>query len=589
MNLSRVFDIIEFQIAINPNAEAINYKQKGNWVSTSSKEIKHKVYCLAQGLLNLGYKKGDTIIVIPIAATPHTIYLDFAAQMIGVIPIVAHATFTRDELQHVITEAEAKAIFLANEELKASYDISEIPSYVIAEEADSLFMQTFSAQENIDTNKIEAIANSIKPDDLAIVIYTSGSTGVPKGVMLSHTNITSNLTAVMSLLPVGPRAITVNYLPFSHILERSSVYIALTIGFRMYIIDEVRDLPETLLEVKPEFLTAVPRIIEKMLEGLESHLAQQGFFTKKLLRWAIEIGLKYEPYRGFKPHFALYNKLARYLILGKLRKAMGGRLKGIVVGGAHLRPQLANLLEVAGVSVREGYGMTETAPIITVNRFEPGMHKIGTVGLPISNVHIKIEDTDSQVGGEILVKGPNVTSGYYKKPAFNSELFDEEGWLRTGDIGTIDKHGFLTITDRKKDIYKTSSGKYITPQLLENLFKKSLYINQILIIGFHKPYITALIVPNFPALEKWAEDNDVHWTSPTYMAHNIKVKEKIQENLDEVNETLARFQTIRDFVLLDQEWTTENELLSASLKPRRKVIESRFKKQIDELYTKGND
>lgn len=590
MSLTRVFDIIDFQIARHPSAAALNYKSDGTtWKSTSSKEIKERILQTAQGLMDYGLKKGDNIIVAPIVATPNTIFLDFAAQMLGIIPIVVHSTFTKDQVRHVIDEVNPKAAFLANEELRESFAISSLLSFVISDHTESEYQKTFLKSENIDTQYINDTAKEIQPDNLAIVIYTSGSTGVPKGVMLSHHNIISNLTAVMSLLPVGPRAITVNYLPFSHILERSSVYMAMTIGFRMHIINEVTDLPKTLLEVKPEFLTAVPRIIEKMLEGLESHLSQQGFFTKKLLRWAIDRGLKYEPYRGFKPHYALYNKLARYLILSKLRKAMGGRLKGIVVGGAHLRPQLANLLEVAGIKVREGYGMTETSPIITVNRFEPGMHKIGTVGLPVSNVEIKLDQTETEVGGEILVKGPNVTSGYYKKPDLNHELFDEDGWLKTGDIGTIDDNGFLTITDRKKDIYKTSAGKYIAPQLLENLFKSSLYINQILIIGFHRPYITAVIVPNYAALEKWSADNDVHWTSPTYMAHNIKVREKVQEDIDEVNKTLSSFKTVRNFVLLDQEWTTENGLLSASLKPMRKIIESTFKKEIDELYEKGND
>ena len=586
--LERIFDIIDFQIKRHPNSEALNYKNGNTWERISSQEIKSKVNQVAQGLVNAGLKKSDTIIIIPKAATPHTIYLDLAAQIIGLVPLIAHSTFTKEQLTHIVKEATPKMIFYANEELQERLNIDDIKSYLISEEAKSSFQQTFVAS-NVSEDSLFKYKQEVTADDLAMVIYTSGSTGIPKGVMLSHKNIMSNLSAVMSLLPAGPRALTVNYLPFSHILERASIYMGLTLGYRMHLIDDVSELAETLVEVKPEFMSAVPRIIEKMLEGLQSYRTQQGFFTKKLLKWAIEVGLQYEPHKGFKPHYAFNNMIARYLVLSKLRKATGGRLKGIAVGGAHLRPDLAHLLEVAGIKVREGYGMTETAPIITFNRFEPGMNKLGSVGLPISNVEIKLDTEEEEIGGEILVKGPNVTSGYYKHPELNEQLFNEDGWLKTGDIGTIDKDGFLTITDRKKDIFKTSAGKYVSPQILENLFKSSLYINQILIIGFHRPYITAIIVPNYLTLEKWAADTEIHWTSPTYMAHNIKVREKIQEDIDEVNNSLAKFKRIIKFILLDSEWTIENNLLSASLKPRRKKIEARFKKQIDDMYKEQMD
>ena len=585
MTLSRTFDIIDFQLQRHPTAEAINYTLHDQPQSLSSKELNDYIMATASGFLDQGYQKGDTVLVIPKSATPQMIVLDMAIQLIGVTPIIAHATLGKTQLDHVIDEASPKAIFYADQALAEKLPVKGTLSYIPNLDPESEYAKSFINTNNeANVDKIKTISKGILPEDLALVIYTSGSTGTPKGVMLSHENLMSNLSSVISLLPVGPRAITVNYLPFSHILERSSVYIALTMGFRMHILDEVGQLPEALIKIKPEFMTAVPRIIEKMLEGLEEYRSQQGFFTKKLLKWAIDVGLKYEPYKGFKPHYVFNNLIARYIVLGKLRKATGGRLKGIVVGGAHLRPALANMLEVAGIRVREGYGMTETAPIITVNRFEPGMHKLGTVGLPISNVEIKLESTEQELGGEILVKGPNITSGYYKQPELSKDLFDEEGWLYTGDIGTIDQDGFLTITDRKKDIFKTSSGKYVAPQNLEQLFKLSLYINQILIIGFHQPYITALIVPNYFALEKWAVDNDIHWTSPTYMAHNIKVREKIQEDLDEVNSKLERFQHIRNFTLLDHEWTVDNELLSATLKPRRKEIEERFAKVIKEMY-----
>ncbi len=583
MMLERIFDIIDFQIKRHPNQEALSIKTDNVWVRYSSQEIKTKILQTAQGLLNWGLKKNDTIVIIPQAATPHTLFLDLAAQMIGLLPLIAHSTFTKKQVNHIVKEASPKVIFYASEKLKDRLDSNEVEAYAISESTNSDYQQCF-VKDKFDQAAIKLIADQITPQDLAMVIYTSGSTGLPKGVMLSHLNIMSNLSAVMSLLPVGPSAKTITFLPISHILERSSVYMSLCMGFKIHTLEDPHKLHETMVEVRPAFMSAVPRIIEKMLEGLTSYRADQGFFTKKLLKWAIEVGLNYEPHKGFKPHYAFNNIIARYLVLSKLRKATGGKLKGIAVGGAHLRPDLAHLLEVAGIKIREGYGMTETSPIITFNRFEPGMHKIGTVGLPLSNVQIKLDKEEGDLGGEILVQGPNVTLGYYKHTELSQELFDPQGWLKTGDIGTIDEKGFLTITDRKKNIFKTSAGKYVAPQLLENLFQTSTYINQILIIGFHKPYITALVVPNYVKLEKWANDNDIHWTSPTYMAHNFKVKERIQEDLEKVNKTLPNFKRIVKFELLDNEWTVDNDLLSASLKPRRKEIESRFKKQIEEMY-----
>lgn len=588
MMLDRIFDIVDFQIKRHPTKEALSYEMDGTWKRYSSQEIKTKILQTAQGLLSTGLQRNDTIVIIPQAAAPHALFLDLAVQMIGLLPLVAHSTFTKDQIDHIIKEADPKAIFYANEELKERLDIDHIPAYFIAESPGSEYQEAF-VKEKFDEEAIIKIADTITPQDLAMVIYTSGSTGLPKGVMLTHGNIMSNLSAVMSMLPVGPQARTITFLPISHILERASVYMSLSMGFRIHVLDDISRLQETMAEVRPEFISAVPRIIEKMLDGLQDYRSEKGFFTKKLLKWAIEVGLKYEPHKGFKPHYAFNNIIARYVVLSKLRKATGGKIKGLVVGGAHLRPDLAHMLEVAGISVREGYGMTETSPIITINRFEPGMSKIGTVGLPISNVEIKLDKEDGDIGGEILVKGPNVTSGYYKHPELDQELFNKDGWLKTGDIGTLDEKGFLKITDRRKNIFKTSAGKYVAPQLLENLFGTSLYLNQILVIGFHKPYITALVVPNYFALEKWAADNDIHWTSPTYMAHNIKVREKIEEDIEEVNQTLPKFKRIIKFVLLDEEWTVENELLSASLKPRRKEIEERFKKQIKEMYKESMD
>ena len=587
MALTRIFDILNFQLQWHPNEKILNHKVNGKWRAYSSQDFKEEVYSIAQGLLDAGFQKGDKIIMVPKSASPAMIFLDLAAQLIGLLSVIVHATFTNEQLAHVLEEVAPKYIFFASDKLLEKFDFNhhkKPPSVVVSSSKSSAFYNNFYTS-NFNEQLIDNQAALILPEDIALIVYTSGSTGTPKGVMLSHRNIMSNLAALMALFPVQSGSIVLSYLPFSHILERAVIYNYMALGMQVYLLENVAQLDQILVEVKPQFFTAVPRIVEKIFERLQTYKSGKGWVEKRLLTWAINVGLKYEPYKKFRLHYSVFLFIARYFLLGSVRKAMGGRLEGMLIGGAHLNPSLAQLLEVAGIPIREGYGLTETSPVVTINRYEPGLHQLGTVGLPLSNVQIKIDTEDTIEGeGEILVKGPNVTAGYYKRPDLTSQLFNAEGWMKTGDVGTINAKGFLTITDRKKDIFKTSAGKYIAPAVLENHFKASEFINQMLIIGFHRPAVTALIVPNFTLLEKWAKENNIHWTSPKYMVHNIKVKSILEEEIDQLNQTLAKFKRILNHCFLDEEWTVENNLLSASHKPIRKAIEGQYAKEIEKMY-----
>lgn len=584
MKCTRIFDIIPYQRQRFDLPKSMARREDGKWPSYSSSEVLDQYNSVAQALLNAQLLKGDTILTIPQSAMPSMVILDLAAQSIGLLNVVVHSTFTREQLRHVIEEANPKIIFYGNDAIAeyASEITTDIPSFIVTDEASSEYQNEFSTEP--DLGQLAALRADILEDDLSMIIYTSGSSGVPKGVKLTHKNIMSNLSAVMSLLPVGPKSRVLSYLPYSHILERAAVYMYMQMGMEMYSVPDITELGDSFKEVRPHFTSAVPRIIEKMLDGVQDYRDGKGLIKQKMIGWILRIGLNYEPYKKFKPHYSLYMLFAKYFILGKLRKALGGKLVGIAVGGAHLRPELAQFLDIAGIKVREGYGMTETAPIITMNRFEPGLYKYGSVGLPLSNVQIMIAEPDDEGVGEVRVKGPNITQGYFKRPQETEALFDSGGWLRTGDVGSIDEKGFLYITDRAKDIFKTSSGKYVAPALLEQHFRSSFLVNQILILGFQKPEIAALIYPNYEALKKWADKENVHWTSEQYMAHNVKIKAKLQAEVDRLNATLPKYQWIKKFFLVHEEWSTDNGLLSASLKPMRKAIQEKYGKVISELY-----
>ncbi len=456
--------------------------------------------------------------------------------------------------------------------------------FQVGTDRQNAFEEKVQNAPKISLGQLEQIGNSIEEEDTSVIIYTSGTKGVPKGVMLSHKNVMSNVTALAPLLPLRGKDRALSFLPYSHVFERTTLYTYLILGIEIYLIEEPNQLARYLAELRPHLFTAVPRILEKMYDQALLTQADKNALGKYLLNWAFRHGPRYREKKGIDPLKWGKMWLSRMLVFRRFRKALGGNIKAIIVGAAHMNPAISRTFALAGIPIREGYGMTEASPVVSVNRMNPGLNKYGTVGLPLPNVQIKIYEPSEEGIGEIWVKGPNVMKGYLNEPEASKEVLLPEGWLRTGDMGRFVHKRFLQITDRKKDLFKTSSGKYIAPQVLEAHFRESHYIDQILLIGFQKPFLSALVLPNFEALEQWAQQEGVHWTSPIYMVLNIKVKAFIQEEIEGLNATLPGHERIQAFHLLHEEWTTTSGDLSHTLKPLRGPIQKKYQKEIDKMY-----
>lgn len=593
MIIRRTFDIIDFQQHRYPNERALVSYNAGQQTAYSTQQCREQINRNASALIDLGIGQGDRVVIVPQLASVSWLWLDLAIQSIGAIVVPVHYTSQPAQLYHILGHTETKWCFMADQAIAAYFlplpeALSEIDIYYLHE--DDAQSKSWHYQLNHTELKPELIAErsrQVQEEDLAAIIYTSGTTGIPKGVMLSHHNLMSNLHSVMPLVPLNRQKVSLSFLPFSHIFERTAIYVTIATGCSLYLLTDREELAGALRDIRPHFFTAVPRIIEKMYEQLLSLRAGQSRWQRMLIDWALGIGQRYRERPGLSLGYWLQLHLARLLVFNRLRRSLGGRVEGIIVGAAHLQPHLGRLLGAMGIRIREGYGMTETSPVVSLNQFRPGMFSYGTVGIPIPGVEVRIDAPDEAGEGEILVRGPNVTRGYYRQPELTQEVLDENGWLHTGDVGKFVKRRFLQITDRKKDIFKTSAGKYIAPQVLENHFKQTPYIEQIMIVGFQRPYLTAVIRPNFDLLERWCLENDIHWTTPQYMVLNIKVREKMQTEIDQLNAALPNFQTIRNFHLTHTEWTIQSGMLTYTLKLIRPQILATYQKEIDQLYRIG--
>lgn len=588
--IRRTFDIVNFQWERHPNERALVSRTQQKWITYSAEEVRNKLHHYSSVLLQLGVQKGDRIVILPHLASAEWIFLDLAIQQIGAIVVPVHFTSQPEQLYHILKHTATRLCVVANRELGHRFfplpeTLTDIGIFYLHDEQQAA--DSFAALLHKFPSQPEAVklrSETVSPDDLSAIIYTSGTTGIPKGVMLSHHNLVCNLQSVLPLVPLDRRKTSLSFLPFSHIFERMAIYVTIASGASLHLVVERDHLEKALREVRPHFFTAVPRIIEKMYERLLALRGENSRWRRALIDWALRIGQRYRERPGTKFIYWLQLHLARLLVFNHLKRNLGGRIEGIIVGAAHLQPQLGRLLGAMGIRIREGYGMTETSPVITLNQFRPGLYSFGTVGVPIPGVEVRIHEPDESGEGEILVRGPNVTSGYYKQKDVTASAFTEDGWFRTGDVGKFVKKRFLQITDRKKDIFKTSAGKYIAPQMLENHFKQSAFIEQLMVVGFQRPYVTAIIKPNFELLEQWSNIQGIHWTSPKYMVLNIKIKEKLQEEINLLNADLPNFQRIRAFHLTAEEWTIESGLLTYTLKLIRPHILENYQKEIDSLY-----
>jgi len=583
MKLSRTFDLLHYQLTHSPSDHAVNVREGGQWRAYSSQEL-CAALCRYAGLLErLGIKPGAAIMLLPKAASLPCLMLDLAAQHLGITVVLVHSSTRVEQFSYMLTEIQPACIVLQDAELSQRF-AEVLTGYSYFQVEGNAFREALSQGKPMTEAALQGQGEGISEAHLSTIVYTSGTAGIPKGVMLSHGNIMSNVTALAPLLPLDNNHRVLSFLPYSHVFERTTLYTYLCLGVNIYFIEHPQNLPADAKALRPHLFSAVPYIIEQMYQHAYLEKAQQKRLGRYLLAWALKQGLTYREEKGWHPVEWGKMLLCRLLIFRRFRRALGGKLKAIVVGAAYMNPEISRSFALAGIPIREGYGLTETSPAISVNRMKPGLNRYGTVGLPLPGVYVKIDAPQGEEVGEILVKGPNVMMGYFNNREATQAVFTAEGWLRTGDMGRFVDKRFLQITDRKKDLFKTSSGKYIAPQVLEAHFRQSLFIDQILVIGFQRPFLTALILPDFTSLKAWANEVQVHWTSPPYMVLNIKVKAKIQEELDQLNQPLPGHERVQAFHLIHRPWTQDSGELSHTLKPIREEILKNYAREIDALY-----
>jgi long-chain acyl-CoA synthetase len=586
----RVFDLVDYQSAKYPQVHCLNYWHDDKWLGFTTSDVKKRVDFISSWLIENGFEMGQRVALVPRQGSAQWMMLDFACQQVGLVIVPIHPTAPADESAFIIQETEATLCITADVGLYHKINalanrcpsLKKIYHLEIDEEGylPALQVKTIRSETS---EKAVRIKGKIKPEDLLAIVYTSGTSGQPKGAMLTHYNVVSNIKSVLPILPLEAGQRVLSFLPFSHIFERTSCYAYFAFGVCIYFSDNLNQVTNDFKTVQPYFCTTVPKTLERMYDILQEQRLEKNWWKKKWITWAMDIGEHYQDESRSGIVYSIKLLFARWFVLYRWRRALGGKMKYMAVGAAALRPEISRLFSSAGVVTLAGYGMTEASPYISVNR--PGYHKFGTVGLPVPSVEIKLGEQNEQGEGEILVKGPNIMQGYYKRPELNEQLFTPDGWLRTGDIGKMVYKHFLTITDRKKDIFKTTAGIYIAPQPLENHFNKSPFIQQCLVVGFNKPFVSAVLVPNFQMLKNWCDEYNIHWTSPTYMIHNIKVIGKMQVEVDSLNETLENFKRVKKFVLSDTEWTTENGDLTASFKMVRSKLVEKHRVEIEKLYS----
>lgn len=591
---SRLFDIIHYQNELYPQADALCHKVNGQWIKYSTQQIIDMANKASLAFLKLNLKREDKIAIVS-TNRPEWNIIDLASLQAGLVNVPVYPTISEHEYNFIFNDASIKYAFVEDKNLydKIKSIQPNVPSlidiYTFDEVAGAKNWKDFLATaEGNDFSEVEAIKASIKPNDLATIIYTSGTTGNPKGVMLSHNNIVSNVKAVNPLLPLNSSQRILSFLPLCHIFERMVGFVYLNNGISIYYAESMEAIAENLKEVKPHFFTSVPRLLEKVYMKLEAASSNLDGFKKKLYIAALAFANDYEIGKKLGPIDSLKHWAYDRLIFSKWREALGGNTIGICTGAAKLNPKLAKVFTAAGIMVGEGYGQTETSPVITVTPFELEKIVFGTVGVVIDGVTVKLEQREGmkEGEGEIWCKGPNVMLGYYNRPDLTAETI-VDGWIKTGDVGTFIEHKgakYLKITDRVKEIFKTSGGKYIAPLSLESKMKEISFIEQMLVIGEGKNYVSALIVPNFVALKDWCVSNGVNVGSNKDIIANPKVKQLFRDAIDEKNKFFGQWETIKRFELMADEWTVDGGELTPTMKVKRKIVSEKYAKQIEALY-----
>ena len=593
MPVKRTFDILEHCLKNYPRADAVCGKYDNQWVSFSTEQFARQSELLALGLMALGLKKGDRVATVS-GNRPEWSFVDMALAMTGAVHVPVYPTISEEEYSYIFNHAETRYIFVSDDKLfkKLSPMIGQIPSL----EQIFTFNQVTGAT-NIDylynlgkeheqdlAYTLHQLKQSIGEDEMVTLIYTSGTTGIPKGVMLSHRNLVSNFTTHAHNFEMGSAHKAISFLPLCHIFERIVNYNFLYKGIGMYYVETLAQIMPAIKEVQPHIFCGVPRLLERVYNSILTKGKQLKGIKKKLFFWAVELGRSFEFNAKMSPWYRLKLAIADKLIYSKWREALGGNLQIVVSGGAALQPRIARVFSAAKIYVLEGYGLTETSPVIAVSNLVTRELKVGTNGPVLPGVQVKIAED-----GEILTKGPNLMLGYYKEPELTAEVIDKDGWFHTGDIGILDEGKYLKITDRKKEIFKLTGGKYIAPQMIVNKLKESMFIDQVIVIGDHEKFASALIAPNFEYLQVWCTENQILYSDNAEMISHPKVQAILQHEVKEINKTLGLHEEIKRFRLISDAWSPQTGELSQTLKLKRKIIEAKYKDLMEEIFASSRE
>jgi long-chain acyl-CoA synthetase len=587
-------EVFEFVARVHARPDLLNYKHDGSWIPISSADLLQRARWIAAGIYSLGIRRGDRVAILS-ESRPEWTLSDAGCIFLGAIDVPIYPTLTPAQVQYILKDSGARVLLLANEaKLREIQSIlpncpavehlivfekdSESKSTAISLEQLEARGQAFARQQNELLRDLELQA---RPDDLATIIYTSGTTGEPKGVMLTHGNLVSNLVDSSEHFSFGIADSALSVLPLSHIFEREAMYMYLYRGMAVYFADSLDNIGPNLREVQPTILVGVPRIFEKIYARIRQRATEKGRASVALLNWAVNIAKDHARHLLGKNSVPLWlglqHKLATKLMFSKWKLALGGRIRLLVSGGAALPEELALIYIGAGIPIIQGYGLTETSPVITASSI--AVNRVGTVGKPIRNVQVRIASD-----GEIETRGPNVMRGYYNKPAETRAVFSEDGWFKTGDIGTIDMDGFLRITDRKKELLKTSGGKYIAPQPIEQLIKGSRFVNQVVLIGNGRRFPAALIVPDWERVESYAQLKGIETRDRAQLCKHPRLIDLFERQVAEFTSDLAQFEKVKKIGLLENELTIEGGELTPTLKVKRRVVDEKYRDVIDALY-----
>ncbi|GHT78839.1 AMP-dependent synthetase [Bacteroidia bacterium] len=592
--ITRIFDILEQYRALHRLEDALAIKKSADkWTKYSGDEYLEYVDHISCGLLQMGFKRGDKIAMIS-NNRPEWNFFDMGMAQIGVVSIPIYPTISTAEYEHILTHAAPKMLILSDKLLleklrpliEGSASIQHLYTFNRIEGEHNWKEIAMAGKDNADQwmPQLQQIKDSIQPNDIFTIIYTSGTTGIPKGVMLSHNNLVTNVvnTSLRNYIPAGSRALS--FLPISHIYERMMNYHFQYKGYSVYYAESMGAIMENIKEVKPHIFNTVPRLLERIYIGLVAKGKELQGIKKILFQNAIECATQYNPRQKGSLWFRIKFLLAKKLIFPKWMDVLGGSVRIIVSGGAPLQTRLSHLFSAMGIDLLEGYGLTETSPVIAVSDLRKGLAKPGTVGHVLDGLDVKLAED-----GEILCRGYNIMLGYYNDPELTAQVIDQDGYFHTGDIGSFDSEGFLTITDRKKEIFKLSSGKYVTPQMIENKLKESFFIEQAMVIGENEKFASALISPDFSQLHKWCFKKSIRFNNNNDLLQCEEVLEMYQKEVNQLNKQLGNAEQIKRFRLISDEWSSQTGELSPTLKLKRKLLLEKYAPLIGEIYYKSEE